>query len=260
MSKIVILAISMAVLAGVGNYLFAYKLEQQTTGGDKVAVMVASRDLNRGEILKTDDFAERQIPIAYVDERDVTGNRKKELKGAPIQVAVKKGQVLQWTDFQARMADGKNDLADLVEPGKRAMTIVVNRESAFGGLLKPGHRVDIIGTFANSGYAGGGSKQRSQVLLQNVRVLATGNQLSSEDAGSGFNTVTLSVSVEQGELLSFAGNLGELSLVMRGYSDVSVTEGIPTKGYDDIFGERKPLLSKADKNQNNPIERLQVKK
>ena len=258
MNRILIVSILLAVAAGGAHYAYAKKLEEAVTGGEKVVVLVAARDLDPGEVLKDTDFGTRQVPGAYVDERDVLNTRKDELAGTPVQVALKQGQVFQWTDFESRGEGERKDLADLVEPGKRAMTIIVNRESSFGGLLRPGHRVDILGTFVQTSFGSTNSKQRSQVLLQNVAVLATGKQLSSGDAQSGFNTVTLSVTVEQSELLSFAGGLGSLSLVLRGYSDLAVIDGIPEKGYDDIFAPPKVDGNKSKASRDEAIERLMV--
>ncbi len=258
MSRIGIVAVLLAVAAGGAHYWYARELENAVTGGEKQLLLVATRDLNPGEIVKKADLGSRQVPGAFVDERDVLSDRKADIEGTPVQVAVRQGQVLQWTDFEIRSEGENRDLADLVEPGKRAMTIVVNRESSFGGLLRPGHRVDIVGTFAKMDWGSAVSKQRSQVLLQNVAVLATGKQLSSGEVKSGFNTVTLSVTVEQSELLSFAGELGNLSLVLRGYSDLAIIDGIPEKGYGDIFAAPKVDKSKLQSSKNEPIERLMV--
>ena len=260
MSKMGIAAVVLAIAAGAANYIYARTLEQNTTGGVKIGVLVVARDMKQGDVLDENSMSFREIPAAYVDERDVTEKHKSEVMDAPVQVALKKGQVLQWTDFQSRIGDAKKDLADLVEPGKRAMTIVVNRKSALGGLLRPGHRVDILGTFISRSMGDNNSKQRSQVLLQNVIVLATGKQLSLAETESGFNTVTLSVTIEQSELLSFAGELGTLSLVLRGYSDLAVTEAIPKKGYDDLFSAAPNSAIPRDKLSPAHIERLSVKK
>ncbi|MBN2714375.1 MAG: Flp pilus assembly protein CpaB [Deltaproteobacteria bacterium] len=258
MNKTAVIAAVLAISAGGANYLYARNLEQNATGGKKVGVLVASKDLKQGETLNKSSFALRHIPVAFVDDRDVRGDRISDLDGAPIQVSIKRGQVIQWTDFQSRVSDMAKDLADLVQPGKRAMTIVVNQKSALGGLLRPGHRVDIVGTFTGNG--SNEKEQRSQVMLQNVVVLATGKQLSSDSADTGFNTVTLSVTVEQSELLSLAGALGSLSLVLRGYSDLAIVNGVPPKDYNAIAKLEANSSVSGAKAESTPIERLTPKK
>jgi hypothetical protein len=47
------------------------------------------------------------------------------------------------------------------------------------------------------------------------------------------------VTIEEGELLTFAAEIGSLSLVLRGYQDLEITNGIPDKGMEDIFSPKK---------------------
>ncbi len=67
------------------------------------------------------------------------------------------------------------------------------------------------------------------MLLQNVRVLGTGQRLENRpgDKPQVVPTVTLEVSPEEGERLALASQTGRISLVLRGQDDGRM---VPTEG------------------------------
>jgi len=67
-------------------------------------------------------------------------------------------------------------LADLVPPGKRAMSVTFTELNSAGGLVQPGDSVDVIGVF-NKNVLG---KDQSMLLLQDVPVLAVA-QITTAD-------------------------------------------------------------------------------
>ena len=129
-------------------------------------------------------------------------------------------------------------------------------------MLRPGHRVDILGTFSRDGRRG---DRITATLLQNVLLLATGQDLGKgqepgkETEGQGrFGTVTLSVGLEEAQLLSLAATQGILSLVLRGYQDLTVLRDVPEKEMADVWeADRRNALNARSADQAVPIERLQ---
>ena len=69
----------------------------------------------------------------------------------------------------------------------------------------------------------------SRVLLQNLRVLGTGQRLENRpgDKPQVVPTVTLEVSPAEGERLALASQAGRISLVLRGQDDAQL---VPTRG------------------------------
>jgi len=125
-------------------------------------------------------------------------------------------------------------LAAYLEPGMRAMAIAVTVESAAGGFILPGDRVDVVQTVAidNAGSnveGGGGAKSKfsSGTVLQNVKVLAIDQSTRAGDNEQAVvgATATLEVRPEDAVQLAQAKSEGELSLSLRSYADTAGPSG-----------------------------------
>jgi pilus assembly protein CpaB len=257
------LVVSGVALCAFGlHFAYVRALAAETRGGKSVAVIVATERLSRGAALEEKSLASREVPEEYAGGRAVPASRVKEILGLRLSVEVGAQEIVQWTDVAAREGAEGRDLAELVASGERAMTIPVDGSLSMGGLLKPGHRVDILGTFAKS--RDSRSEKVTATLLQNVTVLATGDRFVAGDASGGrgggasrFSTVTLSVGLEEAELLSYASKTGTLSLVLRGYRDLRVVDGVPEKGLDDVWeADKRNRLQNAPRGAAKQIERI----
>lgn len=121
-------------------------------------------------------------------------------------------------------------MAAYLEPGMRAMAIAVSTESAAGGFILPGDRVDVIVTVelesvAQEGATGG--KFASRIVLQNVKVLAVDQSTRAEDDQQAVvgATATLEIAPGDTETLALAKAAGTLSLVLRSYADTAGPSG-----------------------------------
>jgi pilus assembly protein CpaB len=253
-----IAAAVLGLAAGVMHLLYVRALEAKVTGGEEVEVLVTAQPIAAGTPLEMGAVATRRVPSAFVDERVVLSPRVKEVVGLSTAVGIEGGQMVLWSDFEERPDPGEEDLSRLVEPGHRAMAIPVDGSLSMGGALRPGHRVDILGTFSRGKERGPGADRVTVTLLQNVTVLATGRELSG---GAGrYGTVTLSVGLEESELLAFSATQGTLALVLRGEQDLTVVRDVPEKGMDDVWeAERRNALQDKPRGEQHAIERLKVR-
>jgi len=255
------LVVLVVAIAAFGlHFAYVKALEAETLGGKRVAVLVATSRFARGTKLVEEALASREIPEAYAGGRAVPASRAKEILGLKVTVDVDAQEVVQWTDVAAREEEETRDLAALVAPGERAMTIPVDASLSMGGLLKPGHRVDILGTFSKSRDLK--SERVTVTLLQNVTVLATGKRFGGGDAetessSARYATVTLSVGLEEAELLSYSSKTGTLSLVLRGYRDLMIVGDVPEKGMEDVWeAEKRNRLQSSERKKPTQIERI----
>src|SRR5205823_4569768 len=85
-----------------------------------------------------------------------------------------------WTDL-ATNSDARRDLSSLVRAPMRAVTIRADATSTFGGLIRPGDRVDVLTTMARGNAEG---DRLTLPLLQNVLVLAAGRDTGGEAAAA----------------------------------------------------------------------------
>lgn len=123
-------------------------------------------------------------------------------------------------------------LAAYLEPGMRAMAVRVTVETAAGGFILPGDRVDVLLTRESrlsdvAGDESGRSRFSSSTVMQNVKVLAIDQATRAADDAHAVvgATATLEVGARDAENLALAKSEGELSLVLRSYADAAGPSG-----------------------------------
>jgi pilus assembly protein CpaB len=110
---------------------------------------------------------------------------------------------------------GKNaSLAFLLPDGMRAASVRINDVSGVNGFVQPNDSVDVLvtRTFAN----GNQSQQITDVLLQDIKVLAMGGQTQGANGQPiAARTATLQVDPLAAQKLALAQEIGSLGLVLR---------------------------------------------
>jgi pilus assembly protein CpaB len=111
-------------------------------------------------------------------------------------------------------------LTTIIPEGKRAFSIRVNEVGAGAGFVVPGTIVDVLVTAMIPGAQG----PQTRTILQNVPVLAAGQQIQQDADGKPVNVtvVTLLVSPEEAEKLNLASNEGKIQLALRNPLDRKV--------------------------------------
>lgn len=224
-------------------------------------VLVAAKDLQPGQRLAESDLAWKDWPVDEVNPAFITDG---STPLAPVEaVAAPEGAVASVTRAASNLAAGgaKADyvgsvvrepilagepiigrkivragdsgyMAAYLEPGMRAMAIRVTVETAAGGFILPGDRVDVLLTretnLGNMGaQEGDRSKFASSTVMQNVKVLAIDQSTRAGDDEQAVigATATLEVGPRDAEALALAKSEGELSLVLRSYADTGGPSG-----------------------------------
>jgi pilus assembly protein CpaB len=113
---------------------------------------------------------------------------------------------------------GRATLSGVIREGMRATTIRVNDVFGVAGFVLPGDFVDVLVTREHG--AGGETDMRTDVLLRSVRVLAV-DQLANENKNDPVvaKAATIEVTAEQAQKIALAGQVGTLSLALRGTVD-----------------------------------------
>jgi pilus assembly protein CpaB len=114
-------------------------------------------------------------------------------------------------------------LQAVIPSGMRAMTVKVDEVIGVAGFIAPNSFVDIVATTLGNGFE---NESVSRIILQQVKVLASGKQVENRKDGEPVevNTVTLQVTPEQAEALALASTAGKLQLVMRNTVDEQPVE------------------------------------
>lgn len=155
-------------------------------------------------------------------------------------------QVLKAELFE--QGQNKNGLAYVVseEAGKRAITIAVSEVTGISGYILPGDRVDLIAVLSENQTATQGAdgtktttKKSARVILQNVKVLASGRKtiLAASETNVEYGTVTLELSIADCVKLALFDNMDnkdEIRFVLRNPLD-KATPSIAIVQESDIF-------------------------
>ena len=131
-------------------------------------------------------------------------------------------------------------LSSVIPEGYRAMNVRVDDVVGISGFIMPNTLVDIV-VVIDPPDNGNQRERISKIVLQNIKVLANGQNLDkpkNEKEAERVKTVTLQVTPEQAEKLALASSEGRLQLVMRNSIDQGdeVTPGANKKTL--LSGER----------------------
>jgi len=159
-----------------------------------------------------------------------TGGAKADYVGSVVREPILAGEPI--VGRKIVRAGDSGYMAAYLEPGMRAMAIRVTVETAAGGFILPGDRVDVLltreTTLSNMGASEGDrSKFRSSTVMQNIKVLAIDQSTRAGDDEQAVvgATATLEVGPRDAEALALAKSEGELSLVLRSYADTGGPSG-----------------------------------
>src|SRR5438445_1866257 len=145
----------------------------------------------------------------------------------------------------ALIAQGAGLLPLMIDEGMRAMSVKVDSVTGVSGFITPNSRVDVL----VAGTRGEHNEMRSRVILQNIKVMATGTIIEQKDEKPvEVPTVTLLVSPEQAETLTLATRYDAVRLALRNYRDEDMvqTPGMTAAAmfHDSPAG---PVVMEADK-------------
>ncbi|MCK6526397.1 Flp pilus assembly protein CpaB [Myxococcota bacterium] len=249
-SKVLYFSLGLALLAGLFLWLFSQEIAREYgVVGQKVKIVYTKVDIPSGQKVTRDMLTVKEVPQLYAHHLAITPTEVDSILGQVTSHPMREGQPVLVTDF----VDPKNDveLDQVVKEGWRALAIPVDKTSSFGGLLRPQDHVDILGTFLKPG--GGNTPEERErrfvtiTLLQNVTILAVGGHVGDTDANKiqkdqrggsrqAFDTVTVLVTPQESELLTFALDKGKIGLTLRNENDVTTEAAMTEKSFADIFG------------------------
>ena len=131
-------------------------------------------------------------------------------------------------------------LSAVIPEGYRAMTVKVDDVVGISGFIMPGTLVDVV-VVINPAENAAGRDPISKIVLQNIKVLANGQNIDKPEdqrEANSVKAVTLQVTPEQAEKLALASSEGRLQLVMRNSID---------QGDEETTGINKRALLGGDR-------------
>ncbi len=228
------IAVSIAIILGLiavylaNTYLNASQKQAELSGTTPVAVAAVPLDygseLTREKVRFT-DFPNRSIPagsFTNLTQLLPPGQKRVAL------MAIQPNEPILPSKISA-LGQGAS-IAALLPEGMRAASVRINDVSGVAGFIQPNDSVDVLITHELPET----NKQITDVVLQNVRVLAMGQQQKGAD-GKPITAKTATLLVDQvgAQKLALAQQVGSLGLVLRkpGEQDNPVVE---TVSLDDL--------------------------
>jgi pilus assembly protein CpaB len=222
-NKRFIIAITGAVLCGLLGVMLVtrYLASVQAYAKDLGNVVVAKTEISLGEKITADQLTVVPIPNASVPDGAFRNLNQVVGRVAIMPIGVRE----TITNLKLAPAGMGGGLSAVIPEGYRAMTVKVDDVVGVSGFIMPGSYVDVIAVIVSASQQNG--EPISKIVLQNIKVLASGPKIDSPEnqrEPTTVKAVTLQVTPEQAEKLVLAANEGKLQLVMRNYSDQGDTQ------------------------------------
>lgn len=236
---------ALAVLATRGYINDQLTIERDRLAGryQEIEVVVAKRDLKRGESVGGDTMAVRRLAKDFLPGGVVTPDRFEEHVGTRLSAAMKSGEPLLQALIEG--ADAAT-FSTRVREGIRALTISVDDVNSISGMLQPGDRIDLHLSIRPPSRPGlSPAPEQTAPLMQDVLVLATGRHTRpGHDDGRGqrtFTAITVEATPDQAQRLIVAQRAGRLTALLRNPIDRRSVEQRPLDVMDLLgVAESKP--------------------
>ncbi|HVI69893.1 MAG TPA: Flp pilus assembly protein CpaB, partial [Pyrinomonadaceae bacterium] len=204
-------------------------------------VVVAKVDIPVGTRLIPEQLTVAQFP-ANVTPEGAIPTIDENLIGRVVTVSLSPRDPV--TDAKLAPIGAAGGLSSMIPEGYRAMTVAVNEVVGVSGFIMPGTLVDIVVVIAPPA-AAGQEGMISKIVLQNIKVLASGQNIdkpnNAREVERSIRAVTLQVTPEQAEKLALASSEGKLQLVMRNSVDQADEQTTGANKRTLLTGERATI-------------------
>ncbi|MBI3438419.1 MAG: Flp pilus assembly protein CpaB [Proteobacteria bacterium] len=220
MRRATLITLGVAALFATGAILIGRSwLDQQAASASTrglTTVVVSARALKFGDTIGATDVREVRWPAESIPQgafHTISEVRiGAEQRQALQDIAVNEPLVAAHITGAGQRAI----LSAVVAPGMRAFAIRVDDVVGVGGFVLPNDRVDVVLVRAEDGHAYNNNDFRSDLLLQNIRVLGIDQEANADqNTPRVARAVTLEVTAEQAQILGLAAQAGSLRLALR---------------------------------------------
>jgi pilus assembly protein CpaB len=226
-------------------------------------VAVSTVDIPGNSVIQAGMFELRPVPTAFTQPRAMF--KPEEVQGRVATVPIAAGSQILATMLGD---ESEGALAYEVPSGQRAVTIAAADVMGVGGLVRPGNRVDIIGTFEYGrpvGISQNGTinyadeRTETRLMMQDVRILAVDKEHrrrgapprpvpvaeAEEEVATpvepDIRNVTVLVSLRQAQELILAQEIGVLTLALRSNLDGGRIENLANMDPMTLLGVQTPV-------------------
>jgi pilus assembly protein CpaB len=208
--------------------LYMYRTIQRITNVKPVStkqIVVADRPIQLGTRL---DASNLRL-ISWPAEENIAGSftRVEDCAGRALLTNLAGNEPVLESKLAPKEAGA--GLPATIPEGMRAVSVAVNEVNGVAGFVIPGTMVDILVTGRLAGKTADRDENITRVILENVRVLAAGQQVEQDREGKPQKVpvVTLLVTPDDATKLTMASTEGKIQLALRNTIDAKVTNPPP---------------------------------
>ena len=242
---ILLMAVVLGALVSAWVYNLIRSKERQVeaaraaAAGDTIELVVAAQEIPIGARIEASHVRTTRWPLDAQPEGAL--KKPEEAVGQIARTTIEKNRPVVGTQL---VSQGVGLLPMLITEGMRAMSVKVDGVTGVSGFITPNSRVDVLVAGKPEGRSD--EEERSKLILQNVRVLATGKSIEQQDEKPvEVPTVTLLVSPEEAEKLTLATRQEPVRLALRNFRDEEVvrTSGMSTTA---LFANVAPVVKTSE--------------
>lgn len=223
--------------------------------GPRASVVVPRADVPVGTAVELNVFVSRDIDADLVYADTVTVKEFDAVRGQKLARSVMRGRPLRLSDLQAPEV---KDVAGILPPGTRAVTIEIDDVNSIAQTLRAGHHVDVFLVSKVEPTKGvempEAARQQVSVFMQNLKVIAAGKEFQSVDPaqqqrtdkmvrpgemrrqGDNFDSVTVLVTPAEAQRLLLGSKIGTYRVALRGKADEAAIRVAPLMASDVMPG------------------------
>lgn len=210
---LILISLGFGLVAAIGMSQVMGRNHGSGKETQKRPVLVALMDLDISQELTPENVKIEQWPVELVPEGAASDWKQAENKRLNSRI------LAGFPILDKMLIDRSKFLSFGIPEGYTVHPIKVTQEGSFHGLLRPGHRVDVLGIFEREE----NDQKFTRIFLKAVRIFAVNDQTSraiEEDGkGQAIKTVQVLVTRRQAKLLALAEKVGDIHLLMRSDSD-----------------------------------------
>ncbi|MBL4854117.1 MAG: Flp pilus assembly protein CpaB [Robiginitomaculum sp.] len=204
----------------------AAPIAQVIANVEYVEILATTRDIGQGTRLTSDMLQWKKWPAEALEANlvDIQNQPQalEEYTGAVTLAKIYEGEPLMRP--KVVQAGDRGLMAAQLKPGMRAISTRITADTAAGGFIQPGDRVDVVLTTQllqrrQAATTGGQNNFVSNTIFENVPVLAIGQTSTQNPDGTAYvigSTALLEMSRSDAENLTEAQSRGDISLILRG--------------------------------------------
>ena len=235
-TKRVVIALVVALtLTGVATYFFM-RYRGQGPSVKLTTVVISSKDLDAGSVLKAEDLTTAEWPANLATQG--VFSKVDDVVGRAIVYPIAAKDIIREQDLAA--PGSGLGLAPKIPPGMRAVSVRSNDVVGVAGFLYPGSRVDVLATLQPRGDTVV-KEPITQTVLQDVEVITAGQRIQPDPEGKPqtVNVVTLLLNPEDAQKLMLATSQATIQFVLRSGADKEKVETTPVS-VAELLGKKKP--------------------